>query len=219
MEHVLHNYVKVVTTGRDSSHGYEHMVQVAENAKYIANCEGIGSMSYDLIVLVAMLHDVADHKYDKNGELMKNVELFVYHYVPKTFYGCVVSNEELGDICKNVVDCIDTISFSKEKKIGMGYYENLMDSWFVNIRNVVSDADKLEALGTVGILRCIQYTVEHNPNISKEGVKQQLIKHCHEKLFLLEEYMRTNTGKRLAKKRTDEMKEWMENFDENYLSL
>ena len=58
-------------------------------------------------------------------------------------------------------------------------------------RNIISDADKLEALGEVGLRRCMQFSEAHNGNV---------IEHCHEKLLKLlpDGFIRTNAGKKLA---------------------
>jgi hypothetical protein len=71
------------------------------------------------------------------------------------------------------------------------------------VRNIVSDADKLEAIGMIGVQRCLQYSYEvamsKNENISPSDHFSHLVEHGKEKLFILkDEYFRTNAGKEMA---------------------
>lgn len=101
----LKNFVKVHTRGRDSSHGYQHMKKVYENAMTI--CSKLdGEIDVNIIkwvTIVAWLHDVADHKYDKTGETKRYVQYFLHECDPTH--------------SADLMTCIDCISFSKEKNI------------------------------------------------------------------------------------------------------
>jgi HD superfamily phosphodiesterase len=205
----LKNFVKENTIGRDSSHGYEHMKQVFKNSQEICArlcTEGdtIGADIISWIAIVAWLHDVADHKYDKDGVLKDKVTKFVYEQV--------VDKED----AKYVLMCIDMVSFSKEKKEGMKYYEKILPEKFILVRNIVSDADKLEALGNIGLERCETYTrhtaEEKNDQLTDNEILYKIAEHCKEKLFILAtSYMRTKPGRKMALYKDVEMRMWLTN--------
>jgi uncharacterized protein len=77
------------------------------------------------------------------------------------------------------------------------------------IRNIVSDADKIDALGKIGIERCFQYSKATNSDLSDEDYIKNVIKHCDEKLLLLlPKYIKTEIGKMIAKPLHDEIQDW-----------
>ena len=197
----LKQFVRDNTIGRDPSHGYEHMEKVYNNAMKIAAIEGnLTRDSMNCIITVAWLHDVADRKYDKDGELRKRVSEFLVVFMPH----CAVE----------LLQCIDAISFSTEKRNGKEYYNSYLLPKYLKIRNIVSDADKLEALGVVGIERCLQYirhlSKEKGEELSKKEEMENVLEHCDEKLFILSnEYMRTESGKEMAYNLETEMKIWL----------
>lgn len=183
-------FVKEICKGRDSSHGYEHIHAVMRNSLMIYKGEKIENEEIkELCIVTAWLHDVADHKYDRNGVLKERLLQFL-----KMNYS---HNQKLS------LDIIDRISFSKECG-NKEDWELILGEKGLLVRNIVSDADKLEALGTVGIERCIEYTKEtyrkkYNKEISREELCQEVKKHAEEKLLRLkDEFIRTKTGKKLA---------------------
>jgi HD superfamily phosphodiesterase len=139
-------FVKEVCAGRPPSHGLEHMKLVRDRALVIRSRLPINEQpaAYD-VALIALLHDVADHKYDHDGQLRAKVLEFL----------------EAGQLHSGtVMACIDAISFSKERALGMRWYTATLEPYWVQIRDIVSDADKLEALGAVGGQRCLEYAEE-----------------------------------------------------------
>jgi hypothetical protein len=192
------------TADRDSSHGYEHMEKVYKNAMTIYAMITKGKTVINIlnwITIVAWLYDVANPKYDKDGELRKHVQSFI-QFVDENH-------------AKELMDCIDCVSFSREKKEGKEYYKNILSLDFVLVRNVVSDADKLEALGVTGLERCEKYiwhtATEAGEYLSTEELMTRILIHCKEKLFILSsEYMRTIPGHKMAMELDKEMMEWLE---------
>ena len=71
------------------------------------------------------------------------------------------------------------------------------------MRDIVSDADKLDALGELGLQRCFDYARATNAGASEEAIYQQVVDHCHDKLLHLIDYMHTSESKNLAR---EEMK-------------
>ncbi len=207
----LSKFVQDICSDRDPSHGHSHMKQVTKNSLDIFANEINNYTSdqtkqnylKDLVMHVAWLHDVADHKYDKDGSIKKKVK----DYLVKTVADC-------ADLIENI---IDRISYSKENmskinNIKLDWPEVLgADGCFV--RNIVSDADKLEALGKVGLDRCVQYIKEKDPTISYEQLVTKVNGHANEKLLrLADEFIVTPYGKKLAEKLHDELIDALNNF-------
>ena len=76
--------------------------------------------------------------------------------------------------------------------------------------NIVSDADKLEAIGQIGITRALEYTRYANPTYTEQQVIADVCKHANEKLLrLASEFIRTPTARLLAHQRHQEMAQWV----------
>lgn len=73
------------------------------------------------------------------------------------------------------------------------------------MRDVVSDADKLEAVGKSGLERCIEYQKEIHPDLSERERMDKVIEHGYDKLFYLDDYMHTPFGKELGRRMIKEM--------------
>lgn len=204
----LSEFVEESCKGRDPSHGHSHMLTVVLNALKILEAEkNTISKEYQekilkYVMIVAWLHDVADYKYDKDGILKNKVFKFLKS---------IVSEDETILIIK----IIDHISYSKENKAivsgtPINFYEILGDIG-TTVRDIVSDADKLEALGKIGFDRCVEYQKhyykeKHNSDIPYDWLKKKVHEHSNEKLLRLkDEFMRTNYGKQMAKPLHDDL--------------
>jgi HD superfamily phosphodiesterase len=191
----LNSFVRITCKDRDDSHGFEHMSQVTQNAIKILQNENITNKNIIIkTIIVAMLHDVADHKYDKDGTLHKRVESFI----------AIISNE------KYIMKIIDYISYSKEQRAIDNKtpidYENELGYENAIVRHIVSDADKLEALGHIGFERCKEYNKHINKDISESDLEKLMVLHADEKLLRLKDhFMRTNSGKLMAEKLHNEL--------------
>lgn len=166
------NYVKETCKNRDPSHGYKHMKEVAITSLDIYRniTNNYSDTLITKIILSSWLHDVNDHKYkDNHLDSMRNF----------------ISNYQDADCILNI---IDKISFSKEVKCP-NFLETLNEEDLL-VRNIVSDADKLKAIGDIGLIRCIQFILERVENISLNDLYDQVYEHCKEKLFKLWKYMR-----------------------------
>jgi uncharacterized protein len=195
----LSTFVNVICSGRDKSHGHAHMESVANTTKKIVENDYASSPDFLSILIdaitVAWLHDVSDHKYDKDGTLDQKLDEFGYENI---------SNFE------QIKQVIKLISYSSENKAILNKtpidYEQVLGNHYATVRHIVSDADKLEAIGAIGIERCIEYTRHINPSISDEQLKNAVHIHANEKLLRLkDEFIRTTTGKTLAIPLHDEM--------------
>lgn len=239
-------FVGDVCRDRDASHGLAHMQLVTEQALLILQLNSSSSSSTSeqqlaRVILVGMLHDVNDHKYDKDGSLGAKVLAFVSETVVKfpTLFGLVKDGEDGANgggsrvetaedadrVVSTVMKTISAISYSKEKKLGMRWFEKeLPGSDWVAVRDAVSDADKLEAIGASGLIRSFEYNccqlhesgklqellrsdeVKGDANVVRRMVAQNVVEHADEKLLHLKDlFIVTRAGKFLARPRHDEM--------------
>jgi len=183
-------FVREVCKDRDPSHGLEHMQRVRDNALLICQMmEVTDEHMLSDVSLVALLHDVADHKYDKDGSLTEKIRMFLVR-------------NDIDPV--PILSCIGAISFSKEQKNGMRWFEKELEPRWVQIRDIVSDADKLEAIGLVGVRRCLDYTVAQGHCGS--DITKHLLGHMRDKLLLIRDhYIVTDAGKLLAAPLHEEM--------------
>lgn len=194
LSHEVAHFVKISCVGRDASHGFEHAQAVVRNAVVIAGA--LPDMSIDdmrIIILAAWLHDVADHKYDQDGTLKKNVEKFLLKHAPQDY--------------QLILNIIDRVSYSKEVKARSQAtidWHIVLGDRGMRLRDIVSDADKLEALGRQGLERCKlyaqhYYAEKYGKEITPELLSKYVHDHAEEKLLRLKDhFIRTEPGKRLA---------------------
>ena len=172
----------------DESHDFNHALDVTNNALIILdeeeNIQYLDFMTPDhyerCVVYSAMLHDVCDHKYPNS--------------IPKEELVKFVQENFSLDESQKIIDIIDSVSYSKEIK---GLRKELSIP-YDQILHIVSDADKLEAIGTKGIERC-----EIFGRLKGQAIPEHVIRHCHEKLLKLLPggFFRTKSGQELAKPR------------------
>lgn len=192
----LYNYVKSQTITRDETHNYVHLQKVTDNSIEIYNeIDGLYYSDLKIIIAIAFLHDLWDHKYLniisslQEKEDKKNCKelLLQLKYEPQ-------------DI-QLIFKIIDKISYSnevKELKHNINYRKNWLESLGEKgllYRDIVSDADKLDAIGKKGLVRCILYTKEKGVL----DIRQNVIEHCEDKLLNLHKFIMTNPGKEKAK--------------------
>ena len=188
------SFVKRICNTRDPSHGYHHACQVRDLSISITKELADANIDVEMINIVALCHDVADSKYDYNMGYLAAKLLF---FLEQNF-----QDEEVDKI-QRILNIIDYISFSKEKKSRVCASEHPYGSIVLNetdlkIRNIVSDADKLEALGRVGFQRCVQWVLL-NPVVG-QTLKETVTKHAEDKLYLLlkENYIITAPARNMA---------------------
>ncbi|KAF3920141.1 hypothetical protein AA313_de0203120 [Arthrobotrys entomopaga] len=186
-----HAFVKEYMSRYDSSHDLSHVLRVLHLALHIAQTEQKGLQSaavvYDtaVITLAALLHDVGDKKYIKEGEDVDS------HPVKTFLTGCGAS-EGLGDVVQTIVD---GVSYSKEVKDPQRVVDLI--SVYPELA-VVQDADRLDAIGAVGIGRTFTYSGAKGA--AGPGM-ENVLKHFEEKLLRLGGMMKTKTGQDMAEQR------------------
>lgn len=198
------SYVKRTLKGVEGGHDYFHIERVYKNALLIAEKEEVDVF---IVSLGALLHDIADSKFYDGDESIgpKKARLFLEH-----------ENVEESIIC-HVEKIIENISFKG------GNFKQLFKSPELD---VIQDADRLDAIGAIGIARCFNYggyknRELYNPDIhpclemTKEEYKKSnapTINHFYEKLLLLRDKMNTDTGKSIAAERHVFMESFLEQF-------
>ncbi len=202
--HKTHQYLKETLSSAEGGHDYWHTYRVWQNAILIQKHEG-GQPT--IIELASLLHDIADSKFHDGDETIG----------PRTAREFLEKENCEPAIIEQVVKIIENISFKG------GHNESKYNSLELS---VVQDADRLEAIGAIGIARTFNYgghkgsllfDPNHIPNLnmSKEEYKKggaPTINHFYEKLLLLKELMKTETGRSMANERHDFMVSFLKQF-------
>ncbi|WP_121964262.1 HD domain-containing protein [Myroides sp. N17-2] len=198
-------YVKKELQQAESGHDWFHIERVYRNALNIV--EGEGEVDLVVVKLIALLHDIADSKFHGGDETVGPTK------ARKLL-------EELSydqDTIEHVVKGIENISFKG------GNFNQVFRSKELDI---VQDADRLDAIGAIGIARTFNYggyknTLMYDPKIepkigmSKEEYKNNVgttINHFYEKLLRLKDLMNTDTGRQLAEGRHKFMESFLSQF-------
>lgn len=179
--------------GYDGGHDWLHIERVRNLARVINREEGIADEF--LLDLAAILHDVNDSKFRKTGDGYGELENFL-------------DNNGLSELKTRLIDIIRNISFSNKKKTGDTEDPVLL---------VLQDADRLDAIGAIGIARAFSYGGFRNnpiyiPDGDSVGKQGTTIYHFYEKLLKLKGMMNTGTGKKLAEERHYRMQMFLEQF-------
>lgn len=190
----------------DNSHDYQHILRVVSNANRILQDElkTDPSASYDItsLFLAALLHDVGDHKYAKPSEDVENQIRTV-----------LLERGASADLAAKVQTIVKHVSYTNEVRNPQSVVDVLAQYPELAI---VQDADRLDAIGAVGIGRCFSFGAAKFP----DQAMGRAIEHFEEKLFKLEGMMKTEAGKRMAKRRTEVLREFaMEWREEECLSF
>lgn len=199
----VYAYVQQYMSRFDASHDFQHVLRVLAMAKYILAEEleknPWKKLRKQAVILAALLHDVGDKKYALPGEDSERLisDLLSKNGCPPRFVAKVV-------LIAEHVSYSNEIKRPQLVKAIMGAHPELA---------IVQDADRLDALGAIGIGRCFAYGAAKQPDRGLEGS----VAHFTEKLENLEGMMKTETGKRLARDRTQRLKEfrtwWQEEQD------
>lgn len=197
-------FVKEKLQDTEGGHDWFHIERVFKNAVLIAQEE---VCDVTVVKLGALLHDIADSKFHNGDEEIG----------PKTARDFLESENVSEEIIEHVIQIIKNISFKG------GNFEKTFSSKELEI---VQDADRLDALGAIGIARAFNYggfknralynpTISPKLNMSKEEYKKSdspTLNHFYEKLLLLKDKMNTETGKKLAQERHRFMETFLSQF-------
>ena len=175
-------YIRELFKTNSGGHDAEHTLRVYENAMHIADCEG--SCDREIVALAALLHDADDHKLFKT-ENNANARAFLESQG--------ISGERADRIC----EAVNSVSFSQNRGRRPSTPEG----------RIVQDADRLDAIGAVGIARTFAFGGEHGRPLSSS------IQHFYDKLLLLRDEMNTETAVRMAEQRHQVMLDFLREFD------
>ena len=197
-------FVKKKLENAESGHDWFHIERVYKNSLLISKNE---NCNYLVVALAALLHDIADSKFHNGDESIG----------PKTARVFLESANADKEIINQVIFIIKNISFKG------GNFDKKATSIELDI---VQDADRLDAIGAIGIARTFNYggfknRQLYNPDIypnltmTKEEYKNSeapTINHFYEKLLLLKDKMNTKTGRKIAQERHEFMLNFLEQF-------
>lgn len=201
-------FVKEKLDGAEAGHDWFHIERVWKLSLKIAENETVDS---EVLQLGALLHDIADPKFHDGDET-------VALKISRDFLESQYVEEE---IIEKVLFIIQNISFKNRGEVP----ENLP----LELK-IVQDADRLDAIGAIGIARTfnfggfknnLMFHPEMPPklNMTKEEYKKNegtTINHFYEKLLLLKALMNTETAKKIASERHDFMLKFLEEFDKEW---
>ena len=201
-------FVKKTLENAEGGHDWWHIERVYNNAVTIAKTENINLF---IVSLAALLHDIADSKFNDGNEDIG----------PQKAREFLQSMEVNAATVTHVENIIRNISF----KGG-----NFLSSFTSTELAVVQDADRLDAIGAIGIARAFNYggfknreiynpTITPDLHMTKEVYKNSTaptINHFYEKLLLLKDKMNTVTGSRLAEERHVFMEKFLSQFYEEW---
>jgi uncharacterized protein len=188
-------FVRQNMTGYDSGHDWWHIVRVRKLASFINDTEKLAdSFTVDITVL---LHDTADSKF-AGGNMEQG-----YSLISEFMDHC-----EMSEIKDQVINVIKNVSFSSKNKSG-----NSGDP----LLSVIQDADRLDAIGAIGIARAFNYGGFRNNPIYIPGEEsgnhgKSTIGHFYDKLLKLKDMMNTPTGRTLAEERHKILENFLEQF-------
>ncbi|MET6989664.1 HD domain-containing protein [Sediminicola arcticus] len=199
-------FVKETLKGAEGGHDWFHIQRVFKNTLLIAKDEQVNIL---VVSLGALLHDIADAKFNNGNEAIG----------PKLAMEFLSSIGVDPKVISHVVDIIENISFKSSLEVSKNKFSSPELA-------VVQDADRLDAIGAIGIARAFNYggfknrelynpDIAPNLNMSKEEYKKSTaptINHFYEKLLLLKEKMNTVSGKNIAEQRHQFMLNYLEQF-------
>jgi len=197
-------YVEKKLSDAEGGHDWWHIYRVWKMAARIAKSEDVNN---EIVELAALLHDIADPKFHGGDESIG----------PRTAEEFLKSQKVNLPTIDHVVNIIKHMSFKNSLEA---------QSFTSKEMEVVQDADRLDAIGAIGIARVFSFggykgnpihdpTMKPKLNMSKEEYKKSngtSLNHFYEKLFLLKDKMNTDTGKKIAQSRHEFMQAYVDQF-------
>ncbi len=181
--------VKALQTGEATGHDWFHTQRVLAVSREIAKLE---NCNMEIVEAAALLHDVADHKF---GYTPESRGLLLCQLMTEAAFP--------AELQEAVIEVVESISFSE----GVPCRDSLRKE-----SDVVKDADRLDALGAIGIARTFAYGGKMGRPIYDPNDPTNSLQHFDDKLLRLAENMRTETGKALAAERHKFLLQFKEQF-------
>ena len=198
-------FVKNTLQGAEGGHDWFHIERVYKNALLIAEDENVDNF---IVSLGALLHDIADAKFYDGDETIG----------PKLARKFLEKQEVDEESIVHIENIIQYISYKTSLSDGVKFSSPELA--------VIQDADRLDAIGAIGIARCFNYggfknrvlydpEIKPNLNMTKDEYKKSTaptINHFYEKLLLLKDKMNTQRGKQIAIQRHNYMESFLKQF-------
>lgn len=198
-------HVKHALANAEGGHDWWHIYRVRKLALTIAKQENVNVL---VVELAALLHDIADPKFNDGNEEIG----------PQKAFDFLMQNGVDYETTQHVVNIIKNMSFKNSFDTQLTFSSNELF--------VVQDADRLDAIGAIGIARTFNYggfknraiydpTIQPQQYATKEEYKNTTaptINHFYEKLLLLKDGMKTQTGKKIAQHRHGFMEQYLAQF-------
>lgn len=205
---LIEDYVMTVLACERTGHDYAHISRVVYHAKQLAVAEGLNARETFLVHVAALLHDVVD---DKVVSDLKQAECEVLSHLETI--GLDLAERE------NIWHSITHLSYRKQ----LDHSQVLS-----HIGQIVQDADRLDAIGAIGIARAFYYggakghaltsitPPRNKATLTAANYREEtsVVNHFHEKLLHLEGLMNTLSGKALARQRTQFMRDYLAQLDQ-----
>jgi uncharacterized protein len=205
-------FVKDTLKNAEAGHDWFHVERVWKNARLILQEEE--NADHEVVELAALLHDIADSKFHDGDEEIGPLKA-------ETFLSTISVKQ---DTLIHVSNIIKYMSF-KASLGSVDFHSKEME--------IVQDADRLDAIGAIGIARAFHYGGFKNREIYNPAIKPVLeqtkeeyknnkgptINHFYEKLLLLKDKMNTQTAKKLAENRHRFMKLYLSQFFDEWNGL
>ncbi len=201
-------FVKETLKGAEGGHDWWHIYRVWNLSKKIAKVENVNLF---VVELGALLHDIADSKFYNGND--------------------TIGAEKAERFLKSAGVDRDTINHVKNIILNISFKGGKVKQTFSSPElNVIQDADRIDAIGAIGIARTFNYGGFKNREIYNPGIKPNLnmtkeeyknstaptINHFYEKLLLLKDRMNTETGKKMAEARHKFMLDFLDEFYEEW---
>ena len=187
-------FVRQRLAGFESGHDWSHVMRVRGLALYINSQEQMCDAF--TLEIAALLHDIADSKFTGDQEsVYKVISVFMFE-------------NGMSDISGLVIEVIKNVSFSSKNQTGGSKDPLLM---------ILQDADRLDAIGAIGIARAFNYGGFRNRPIYSfvddiQGTESSTISHFYDKLLKLKDLMNTRTGRHIAEDRHAFLLAFLEQF-------
>ncbi|PQL95172.1 HD domain-containing protein [Apibacter adventoris] len=205
---IIKEYVKEKLSMDSSGHDYWHIERVVNNAQKILPFETADNLK---VIVSAWLHDIGDYKLNNGKDKTKEI-----------VFPLLISLEFSEDFAEEIIQIISEVSY----KGGHNSTPSSLEA------KIVQDADRLDAMGAVGIARAFAYggskgrelyNPEESPNeyIDMDSYKKNTsctINHFYEKLLKLKDLMNTETAKKIALERHNYMINFLDEFHKEVLS-
>lgn len=186
-------FVKAHVAQYNGSHDFAHVLRVHNMALHIADCSGIRNLNITAIKIAALMHNVNNRKY------------VVGEYDPQLIYKHMIAfgaSEQLSHLVNTII-----IHISYSYEIQNSHTIDYFNAMQIPECPIVQDANRLDAIGTIGIARIFMYNGAINKSMC------DTINHFHEKLYKIPALMKTTLGTLIATTRTQQLFEFETNYN------